>query len=368
MSPLASSLEPRAVEWRWHPYFPVGKLTAVAGQMGQAKSLLTCWMAGQLTTGRMGDVGSVLMFSAEDDPADTIVPRLLAVGADLDRVHLDASSVLTSERVEQALEEDPDIALVTVDPLQAYLPAGVNSWKGQDVRRVLEPHRRIAAERNLTYVLVQHLNRRSDATDPLARIADSQGIPQLARSVLLWGPDPSDPAGDAGSAKVLTRVKGNLSRAPASATFTITEATVADGIVAPELVRGSDRELSADDVLADAESRSATEEASEWLRVQLADGPLAASEVKQRAERDGIANRTLRRAKTRAGVVSEQARRDDVIRGWVWKLEVPINPDGHLGHLGSSRPPRDLEGQDGQDGHTNHGATQPLAAINGVAP
>ena len=50
-------------------------------------------------------------------------------------------------------------------------------------------------------VLVQHLNRRADAGDALARIADSQGIPQLARSVLIWGPDPSDPDGDRGATR-----------------------------------------------------------------------------------------------------------------------------------------------------------------------
>ena len=113
--------------------------------------------------------------------------------------------------------------LITVDPVQAYMPAHVNSWKGQDVRLALEPLRQLAADRELAVVLIQHLNRRADG-DPLARIADSQGVPQLARSVMIWGPDPSDPEGDHGSAKVLTRVKGNLARgSDASATFTIVE-------------------------------------------------------------------------------------------------------------------------------------------------
>lgn len=83
-------------------------------------------------------------------------------------------------------------------------------------------------------VLVQHLNRRSDAGgDPLARIADSQGIPQLARSVLVWGPDPADPEGDRGKMKALTRAKGNLTKATASATFTVVERVVTDQVVAP---------------------------------------------------------------------------------------------------------------------------------------
>ena len=78
-------------------------------------------------------------------------------------------------------DELGDVKLITVDPIQAYLPASVNAWKGQDVRLALEPVRQLAADRAIAVVLVQHLNRRTDG-DPLARIADSQGIPQLARA------------------------------------------------------------------------------------------------------------------------------------------------------------------------------------------
>jgi hypothetical protein len=123
-----------------------------------------------------------------------------------------------------------DVKLVTVDPVQAFLPAAVNSWKGQHVRLALEPVRQLAAERGIAIVLIQHVNRRSDS-DPLARIADSQGVPQLARSVMIWDPDPSDPEGDHGIRKVLTRAKGNLARgSTASAMFTIVERTVAGGL------------------------------------------------------------------------------------------------------------------------------------------
>jgi hypothetical protein len=73
------------------------------------------------------------------------------------------------------------------------------------------------AERSLAVVLIQHLNKRADADDAIARIADSQAFPQVARSVLLWGPDPSDPEGYHGSTKVLTRAKGNAALAVGAA-------------------------------------------------------------------------------------------------------------------------------------------------------
>ena len=263
----ASGVEPKAVQWLLPPFFPLGKISVVAGQMGQAKSLAACWLAAWTTP------AGVIMFSAEDDPADTIRPRLEAVGADLERVEIAPDVTLDVERLTVMCDELGDVRLITVDPIQAYLSASVNSWKGQDVRLALEPVRQFAADRQIAVVLIQHVNRRADG-DPLSRIADSQGIPQLARSVMIWGPDPSDPEGDHGSHKVLSRVKANLARGTnTSASFTIAEKAVYGGIRAPYLIRGEDVHVTANDVIADQETRSAQDEAVEWLRSLLADGP-----------------------------------------------------------------------------------------------
>jgi putative DNA primase/helicase len=221
--------------------------------------------------------------------------------------------------------------------VQAYLPSNVNSWKGQEVRHALEPLRQLAAARELAVVLVQHLNRRSDAVDPLARIADSQGIPQLARSVLVWGPDPSDEEGDQGAQKALTRAKNNLARSTVSATFTIVERTIGGGIKAPSLTRGEDRQIAADDVVSDHETRSATEEAAEWLRELLAAGPVPAKDVWKRAREVGIAERTLKRAKRNAGAISESTRDINGFAGWAWTLR-STNRDGPLDTLGTLGP------------------------------
>ena len=314
----ASTVAPHAVQWLWPPYLPLGKISVIAGQMGQAKSLLTCWLAAFTTP------AGVIMLSAEDDPADTIRPRLEAVGAVLDRVEIAPDVTLEVARLADMCDELGDVKLITVDPIQAYLPSSVNSWKGQDVRLALEPVRQLAADRQLAVVLIQHLNRRADG-DPLTRIADSQGIPQLARSVMVWGPDPSDPEGDHGTRKVLTRIKGNLARSStASATFTITEKAVAGGFRAPLLLRGEDAHITADDVIADHETRSAQDEAAEWLKALLANGPVPAKDGERQARDIGIAERTLKRARRKLGVLAEQVRSDNGITGWTWKL-----PDTH---------------------------------------
>jgi len=326
----ASDVAPRSVEWLWWPYIPLGKISVVAGQMGQAKSLFTAWLAAD-TTPR-----GVVMLSAEDDPADTIRPRLEAVGADLDRVEIAPDVTLDAARLDAICDELGDVGLITIDPIQAYLPSSVNAWKGQDVRLALEPIRQLAADRALAVVLIQHLNRRVDG-DPLARIADSQGVPQLARSVMIWGPDPADPQGDHGAGKALTRVKGNLARGSTeSATFTIVETTVTAGLKAPALLRGDDAQITADDVIADHETRSARDEAVEWLRALLADGPVAAKDAQRQAREVGISDRTLKRAKMTARVTSEPSRDDSAISGWIWCL--PTYTNGPLGTVGTVGP------------------------------
>jgi putative DNA primase/helicase len=351
----ASAVTPRRLEWLLHPFVPLGKLTALAGQMGQAKSLMTCWAAAAVTRGQLDlpHPASAVVLNAEDDPEDTIRPRLEAAGADLDRVWVEPGVTLDVARLAHVCDHEmPDVRLITVDPVQAYLPGHVNSWKGQDVRAALEPLRTFASDRGIAFLLVQHLNRRADAGDALARISDSQGIPQLARSVLIWGPDPADPDGDLGARKALTRAKGNLARGTASASFTIEERRVTGGISAPVLVRGADAQVTADDVVADPETRTVVEEAAEWLRDLLRDGPVPAQDVIARAQENGISRATLTRAKKRVSVQSRASRDDgSAFSSWVWSLkDPPCKPLEHLDHLEHLEHLPDAPGAQGAQG------------------
>jgi putative DNA primase/helicase len=320
----AADVPPRAIEWFWHPFIPLGKLSLLAGKPGQGKSLATAWLAARATTG--GAPGDAIILSAEDDPEDTVRPRLEAAGADLDRCWLVGGAEIDVQQLGLIADDVPAARLLTIDPVAGFLPSSCNAWKTQDVRRFLEPLRVFAMERRIAVVLVQHLNRRSDSADAMDRIADSAGLPQLCRSVLIWGPDPADPEGDHGTRKVLARTKGNLAKASASATFMIEERGVTGAINAPMLVRGDDRAVTADDVIASAETRTDRDEAAEWLKTLLADGPVPAKEVRKRAREDGIADRTLDRAKKAAGAVSRSQRSESGITAWSW--EIPTSPTG----------------------------------------
>ncbi len=146
----ASEVEPKRVEWLWYPWVPFGKISGIAGQMGQFKSGFNVFLAALTTP------SGVVMYNAEDDAADTIRPRLEAAGADLDRVEIITDALLSVEHLASMCDELGDVRLVTVDPIQAYLPAGVNSWKGQDIRLWAEPYRQLAAEREFSLAVTQH--------------------------------------------------------------------------------------------------------------------------------------------------------------------------------------------------------------------
>lgn len=329
--PRANAYTPKAVDWLWHPFIPRGKLTAIAGQMGQAKSLLTAWEAAAVTTGRHGSPGSVLMLSAEDDPEDTIVPRLIAANADLNRVALPTDHELDANRIAGYCDQLGDVRLITVDPFAAFLPARVDSWKSQHVRQALEPFRRLAQARDLAVLLVQHLNR-GDSSDALARIADSQGIPALARSVLIWGPSPSDPDGDRGTCKVLTVAKNNLARGTHSAEFRIEETEVQNGIRAARLVYTGESNVRAEDITADQESRTQTDDAIAFLRDFLGDGAQEANAVKDAAREAGVSDKCLRTARER---IARFHRPGGNHGPYVWELRTPTNQNGHSRHSGA---------------------------------
>ncbi len=324
----ASDITMRRVDWLWAPYVPLGKVSVIAGQMGQAKSLFTAWLAARTT--REG--GHVLMLNAEDDPADTGVPRLHAAGANVELVSLSEDWTLDAKSIEQQCDAHPNLRLITVDPVTAFFASNVDSWKNQAVRRALEPLRRLAQERGIAVLLVLHINRRGDTTDALSRISDSQGIPALARSVLIWGPDPSDPEGDLGASKVLTRPKGNLARGTTGAAFIIEEQRVTEDITAPRLRHLGDSVVRAEDVVSSESVRNQTDAAIVFLQDLLADGPQEVDAIKQAAEVAEIGEKALRKARER---LCRSYRPQGNHGPYVWELK-GIKREVIQGHSGAT--------------------------------
>lgn len=369
----ASSVEAAPLRWLWPGYVPQGKVTVLAGAPGLGKSLLTVWLAAAVSKN-----SDVLMASAEDDPADTIKPRLLAAGANCDRVHLLDVREFTEHGVcmpgivqlpgdAYAIHERVkalNARLVVLDPVAAFLDANYSAYREQEVRAALAPLKILAEETGAAVVLVMHLNK-GDGSDPLRRIGNSGAFTALARSVLVFGSDPEDEEGDRGTSRVLTVAKGNVRAAgKGSVIMRIVERPVevaGETIAMAVLEKGAESNVSAEDLLGSGEDRTVKGEAMAWLREMLADGPVAAAEVRSRAKDEGHAERTLKRAKAALSVKSVKSSADG---GWEWKLPEaagplpppPPGPDGPVGPLGG------IEGANGWPPSSKAGPLTPKRA------
>jgi hypothetical protein len=332
-----ASVEPRPVRWLWRDRIPLGVLSVLAGKPKLGKSTLAYDLGAKVTTGNLdGDLAepaAVLVVTFEDLVAETVVPRVLAAGADLDRVHtIEAEN--NGERDLVSLPEDvPEIAeaavehgvrLLIVDPLMAALTGGTDAHRDNQVRRVLAPLAKLAEANDLAVLTIMHLNKGQGA-DLIGRIGGSVAFTGAARSLLVFGADPGDPDGEDGPGRVLAQ-RGNLARRAASLAYRI-EGRVIDGPGGPidtsRLLCLGESEARADELLAavtTGEERTERDEATEFLRAELEGGPRPAKEVKSAARDAGISDATLRRAKTQLRVVSERVGGAGADGHWEWSL------------------------------------------------
>jgi putative DNA primase/helicase len=340
-SARASTYKMEAIEWLWPNRFARGKVGLLVGLPEEGKGQILCYIAAQVTSpvGRWpcdegaAPHGNVILLTAEDDPRDTVVPRLAAAGADLDRVEIVKmvrtkngtrmfSLVTDLELLRKKIIEVGDVQVVQIDPITAYLGHGkIDSFRTTDVRAILAPLVELAAELGVAIIGVMHFNKKTDVTNALLRISDSLAFGATARHVYAA-------VADAGSKrKLLVRAKNNL--APNN------NNTLAYHFSAREV--GRDRETEKEiwapyviwepqyvDVTAveamqaatQSKSPTARDDAKKFLLDVLANGPVASNEIEEEAKANGISRPTLFRAKRDLNIA---AKKDGVRGGWIWQ-------------------------------------------------
>lgn len=321
-----STVAPEAVSWVWRGYIPRGKTTVLDGDPGLGKSTLTLDLIARVTRGvpmpdgTPGIDGGAVILTAEDGLADTVSPRLRAAGADLARVvALTGVGGADGALVFPSLDKIPALAeairsvgarLMVIDPLMAYLPGAVNSWRDQDVRSILAPIAALAEATGCAVLVVRHLTK-APGGSAIYRGGGSIGIAGAARCALLVAKDPDDETG-----RVLAGVKSNLGPLPASLKFRV-EAVDETARIA---WHGSS-DHGADALLAvqvrSLEDRSALDDAKEFLREVLAGHPVPQRDVLKQARQVGLSEITLLRAKQALRVRSEKS---GFGAGWRWRL------------------------------------------------
>jgi 5S rRNA maturation endonuclease (ribonuclease M5) len=344
----ASSIEPRPVRWVWDRRLPLGSLSLLGGREGIGKSTVAYSLAASVTNGTMkgcyeGQPKAVIICATEDSWAHTIVPRLMAAGADLSRVF--RADVVTAEGFEATLTLPSDIAeleqaaldidaaVILLDPLMSRLDASLDSHRDAEVRRALEPLVKLAEKSAAVVLGLIHVNK-SHSTDPLTLLMGSRAFAAVARAVLFAMADP-----DSQDVRYLGQPKNNLGRSDLpTLTYRIVSAHVADtdeGPVTTGRVEwlGEDERSIRDVLEASSEApdvRTATGEAAVWLEEYLRSvgGVSASAKIKEEGKYAGHSHDALKRASRKLKVKVESS---GFPRTTYWKLPTPSQSEQFLG-------------------------------------
>ena len=327
----ASDITPEAISWLWDGYLARGMLTLIAGNGGTGKTTIALTIAATVTTGgkwpdsTRAPTGSVIVWSGEDAIAQTLVPRLREAGADLSRVYFVTNEdqvfdpATDMPALERAARRLPDLALVIIDPIVSMVQG--DSHKNAEVRRGLQPVLNLAADTGAAVVGITHYAKNTAGRSTADRVIGSVAFNAVARTVLATA------MGSEGEGRIV-RPKNNIGTTGDGFAYSIAVENRDVGGTPSQVSRiewGRPLFGFADELLGQVEAkRHPKDEAAEWLSAMLHDGPVPSKELKERADADGVAWRTVERAKDDLGIVATRQGAPGK-RGagtWAWSLPV----------------------------------------------
>jgi putative DNA primase/helicase len=213
----ASTIQVKPIDWLWKYRLAAGEFSLMAGEPGLGKSQAMLAIAAAITTGSewpggtgIAPTGSVIILSAEDSPETTIIPRLRAMNANLEKVQiLRAKAVRKRDGKESVIlpmsfkdldwwrlvfDRVPDARMLIADPVVSYLGKGVNDQRNTEIREILEPFiEDVIRSKGICFLGNTHLNKSIDSKSPLNRISGSTAYGALPRNVHFVVKDPDNP-------------------------------------------------------------------------------------------------------------------------------------------------------------------------------
>ncbi|MET7705451.1 AAA family ATPase [Micromonospora sp. NPDC005413] len=357
----ASDIEPEPVVWAWRHEddltdgsgrIPLGSLSVAAGREGTGKSSFGIWLAAMITRGTLpgslyGQPRAVIYAAVEDSWKYTLVPRLIAAGADLTKVFRvevvedEQDGTTLSLPVDNSLLEREmrrvGAALLVLDPLMSTIGAGIDTHRERDVRVALDPLARLADRARCVVLGIAHFNKGA-GTDPSSLITGSGAFKNVPRSVFGFAADPE-------GGRVMTQTKNSLGRLDLPSLSYEIEGVEIPTRLGPahvgRLVWLGESDRSVTDILSDRgdpEDQEDRKDAADWLRGYLVDqgGEASAVDVFKAGEKDGFRKDALKRAKRKAGVLSEKSGMD---AGWMWRLKPAEGSEGSKGADGIEPAP-----------------------------
>lgn len=307
-----SDVKSEKVKWLWYPYIPIGKITLIQGDPGSSKTMFCLYLSSIVSKGGIfpGDdlqcehTPEVVIYqTAEDGIADTIKPRLEPMKPNFNNIFvIDESErglTLEDARIEEVMK-DLKPKLLIIDPLQAYLGAGVDMHRANEVRPVLAKIGRLAEKYECAVVFIMHMSKMS-STKALYRALGSIDIPAVARSMITIAKNPNNK-----EQRVLAHEKSSLAKNGQSILYHIdfkAGAIVFDGF----------SDLSADEILKPQGGKKekcslVLEEAKAVIEKKLSNrGYAKAQDIIDEADNEGISRGTLNKAKKELGIQSKRS-------------------------------------------------------------
>lgn len=319
----AATIKPVAIRWLWPGWLAKGKLHILAGAGGTGKTTLLISLIATITTGgrwpdgsRCSEPGNALIWSSEDDPADTLVPRLAAAGADLNRVHIIQGRTNAQGEVDPfdpandiallraTANEIGGVSLLMLDPIVSAVKGDMH--KANDVRRALQGVVDFAEQNLCAVVGISHFAKGGAGSSPADRVIGSQAFSALARTVLVAAKQ------EGTDMRVLARAKSNIGTDEGGVSYTIEPCDIDGGIettrvVWGDVVEGSAREILGDAEACDEERLDDSDNPAEALRRILSAGPLTGKEAKNLMVGNGYTQKQIRNARENLSVTTARA-------------------------------------------------------------
>lgn len=331
----ANEIKPKPIDWLWDGWLARGKLEVLSGIAGTGKTTLAISLAatvsigGKFPDGKRSPIGSVLIWSGEDSAKDTLVPRFMAAGADLSKIHFigdvkhgdqmrSFDPAIDIAALNNAAAKIDNISLLIVDPIVNAV-AG-DSHKNGEVRRALQPLVEFGEKLNCAVLGVTHFSKGTGGKEPLERVTGSLAFGALPRIVLATGKITEDET----SRRIFCRAKSNIGKDDGGFEYSLNQKEIDGypGLFSSYILWGDSVEGSARDLLAEPDNRetgddnnSALEDAKNFLLKLLKDGSLLQKQIEVDARGAGHSWGTVRRAKDALSIKAEK-----IIDGWHWKL------------------------------------------------
>lgn len=319
----ASEITPKRVEWLWPGRIPLGKLTTFAGVGGLGKTFVLCDIAARVTVGlnwpddpgQCCEHGQVLFISGEDDPDDTLVPRMIELGADLSKICFlktevqDKFQLRDIETLDRAMSQiGSGIRFVAIDPPTAYL-GGVDDHKNAELRSLLSPLKSWAAKHQVALVFNTHINKAQGKVDAMMRVMGSVAWVNAVRAAHMFARDPEDP-----ERRLMVGMKMNIAKERKGLAYRIVST---DDLARVEWLGEVD--TTADEAV-NQEGKSRKVVASEWLVERFFEQlEWPSDELFKAANAAGVSKNAIWEAKSRLNLPkAKQIVHENGNREWVW--------------------------------------------------